>query len=246
MSFYAHLPNTVRPQIVGIVNERTFRSMLPRRGFASFTPFGHWQGSYFDVIRRDPLVVKTSHSSLPFIDEFYKHSPLMAEARSLVDTEAGQIKEAEKASGQSITEAYLRAAIDQLNFIKLCKSIPNENMVEQSAFVVWNNGVAGKRLNTALVQPFVFGINFGHMFDRSVTHLGIDRIQSKFERFLPFIGTQMRVLLEHRSLMDFYPLNFIFTGDHKLVYTDYQPVTDAKRASINARSMDNLVSSWGY
>lgn len=246
MSLYAHLPKTLRPQFVGIVNERTFRSMLPRRGFASFTPLGHWKGSYFDVIRRDPLVVKTSRSTLPFIDEFYKHSPLMAEARALVDAEAEQIKEAEKTSGQSVTEAYLRAAIDQLNFAKLSGSVPNKNLVEQSAFVVWNNGVAGRRLNTALVQPFVFGINFGNMFDRSVTRLGIDRIQSKFEKFLPFIGPQMRELLEHRSLIDFYPLNFIFTGDHRLVYTDYQPVTDTERAFANAQSMDNLVSGWGY
>ena len=222
-------------------------SMVPRRGLMSFTPLGHWTGSYFDVTKRGGAIVKTSLDSVPLMDEFYCNSPLKEEAASHIKENSEQITEISKLAGQSVTDAYMRAMIEHLNFRNLSNEIANEKLVEQSAFVVWKNGlIKGKDLRVVLVQPFIFGINFGWMFDRTVTHLGIDRIQSGFEHYLPFIGPQMRQFLGHTGIIDFFPLNFIFTQDHRLIYLDYQPITNVNNAQINAESMHKLVSSWGY
>lgn len=246
MNYYAGLPSSLRRQNVDFARGRSFKSMVPRRGLMSFTPLGHWTGSYFDVTKRGGTIVKTSLDSVPLMDEFYSSSPLKEEAAPYIEENSGKIAEISKQAGQSVTDAYMRALIENLNFRKLSKALPSESLIEQSAFVVWENGlIRGKDLRVVLVQPFIFGINFGWMFDRTVTHLGIDRIQRGFEHYLPFIGPQMREFLNHADIVDFFPLNFIFTRDHRLLYLDYQPITNKENAARNANAMNELVSSWG-
>jgi len=247
MGYYAGLPSALSRQNVSFVNGRAFKSVVPRRGLTSFTPLGHWTGSYFDVTKRGGIIVKTSLASVPFMDEFYRESPLIEEAASQIKEDGVRITEVGKQAGQSVTEAYMRALIDNLNFAVLSKNLPKENLIEQSAFVVWRNGlIKEKYLRVVLVQPFIFGINFGWMFDRTVVHLGIDRIQSSFEHYLPFIGPQMREFLGHADIVDFFPLNFMLTRDLRLLYLDYQPITNKENAARNANAMNELVSSWGY
>lgn len=247
MGYYAKLPMTLSRQNVSFVNWREFKSMVPRRGLTSFTPINHWTGSYFNVTKQGKIIVKTSLASVPFMDEFYLESPLIEEAASQIKKDSELISEVSKQAGQSVTETYMGALIDNLNFAMLSKTLPKENLVEQSAFVVWRNGlIQGKDLRVVLVQPFIFGINFGWMFDRTVVHFGIDRIQSRFEHYLPFIGPQMRKFLEHADIIDFFPQNFMLTPDLRLLYLDYQPITNKENADINANAMNKLVSSWGY
>lgn len=238
--FYLGLPSACKRADVGIIGSNELKGMLARRGLLF-----HKIGCFYDVRKHGKVIVKTSVDNRALIDEHY----LGTQLRSVVEQELSErplLDERGARVGRLITEAYMRARIDLLNYRDICREVPHANLIDQSVFVLWEadkRGVA--TAHEVLLQPYVFGVDFGVMIASAATFNGVNRLNRSFEKFIPQLGPQMRQFLGSGSV-DFFPNNFIFTRDLKLVYIDYQPILNKENADYNANCMDQMVSSWGF
>lgn len=206
--------------------------------------FFHQRGCYFDVRKHGQLAVKQSLDNLPILDVCYQNSSLKSEAEKLVDR-SPDFKLLSARFGQSFMDYLIRAHIDWIHYRCICNGLPSDHLAQESIFVTWGQNRSGNFIfHEIIVQPFIEGVNLGHMIDYPSTLTGKNELLPKYRHLKPAIGSQMIPLLG-LDLIDFFPMNFIVTPNQRVVYIDTQPLTDEIRAGINRDAMARLINSWG-
>ena len=242
MPFFAELQMS-STESISIMRMDRFLSALPARGIVNQICPRREFGTYYKVTKHNNLAFKLSRDHVNFLEDEYLKHPLLTSARQSLYTKMDIISSTGRESGVSILDACIRAQMDHTSYLELTRSIDNRNLVKQSTYVVWGHPKKGiPFIKEIVIQPYVNGINFLDMHKRTRNY----ELSDRYAKYIPFLGPQLRMFLEHKDIVDFLPRNFIYnTKRNKLVYIDYQPKF-MPPYDIEAEMTEHLVKSWGY
>lgn len=252
--YYKILPQQYKWTGIRIMPWNEAKKLLPPRACGFFK-----KGKYFSVRKHGDVVVKTARNDRPILNTKYKENDLTKRIFSQITTDdIDNLMASVPGYNVSVLEAYVRAKVEQLSYERLCVSVGREFMVEQSVALTWGRGGKNSGLNVLLLQPYVHGRTIRSMFPFRYSIFGKPesgmRIRGKFNSIIPIMGPQLRHLIESHYV-DVHTRNFIYAGDGRLVYVDYQPafpklceqgMDDHRMHSRPYHRLDEMLRSWGF